>query len=103
MNDEQATSNSISVIVPARNEEATVGQVVERSFRAFHELGREGEVLVVNDGSTDDTGNVLDRLTGTYPTLRVFTHRRNRGMTVAMQRMFSASRCDIVILIPADL
>ena len=46
---------SITVVVPARNEEATVGMVVERSYEAFAELGRSGEVLVVNDGSTDGT------------------------------------------------
>ncbi|MFN3334746.1 MAG: glycosyltransferase, partial [Caldilinea sp.] len=44
---------AISVVVPARNEEATIAAVVERSFQAFAELERSGEVLVVNDGSTD--------------------------------------------------
>lgn len=94
---------AISVVVPARNEEATIAAVVERSFQAFTELGRSGEVLVVNDGSTDRTGAVLNDLQGRFPALRVFTHRRSRGMTAALQRMFSASRGDIVILIPADM
>lgn len=94
---------AISVVVPARNEEATIAAVVERSFQAFVELGRSGEVLVVNDGSTDRTGAVLNDLQGRFPALHVFTHRRSRGMTAALQRMFSASRGDIVILIPADM
>lgn len=94
---------AISVVVPARNEEATIAAVVERSFQAFAQLGRNGEVLVVNDGSTDRTGAVLSELQARYPALRVFTHRRSRGMTAALQRMFSASRGDIVILIPADM
>ena len=54
---DQVALNSISIVVPARNEEATIGEVVERSFRAFAEMGREGEVLVVNDGSTDNTAH----------------------------------------------
>jgi glycosyltransferase involved in cell wall biosynthesis len=95
--------NSISVVVPARNEETTIGEVVERSFRAIHEMSRVGEVLVVNDGSSDGTGLVLARLSEQYPDLRVLTHRRSQGMTSALQQMFLASRCDIVILIPADL
>jgi glycosyltransferase involved in cell wall biosynthesis len=95
--------NSISVIVPARNEEVTIGDVVVRSFRAFAEMEREGEVLVVNDGSTDDTALVLVELSEQYPNLRVMTHRRSQGMTSAMQEMFLASRGDIVILIPADM
>ena len=94
---------SISVVVPARNEEATIAAVVERSFQAFDELGRAGEVLVVNDGSTDATATVLAELQARYPHLRVFTHRRSRGMTAALQRMFTASQGDIVILIPADM
>ena len=94
---------AISVVVPARNEEATIAAVVERSFQAFAELGRSGEVLVVNDGSTDRTGAVLSDLQARFPALRVFTHRRSRGMTAALQRMFSASCGDIVILIPADM
>lgn len=94
---------AISVVVPARNEEATIATVVEHSFQAFAELGLSGEVLVVNDGSTDRTGAVLSALQARFPMLRVFTHRRSRGMTAGLQRMFSASRGDIVILIPADM
>jgi glycosyltransferase involved in cell wall biosynthesis len=99
----QNNLNSISVVIPARNEEATIWQVVERSFRALAELGREGEVLVVNDGSSDGTGAVLADLQQVYPKLRVFTHRRSQGMTAGLQQMFSASHGDIVILIPADM
>lgn len=93
----------ISVVVPARNEEATIAQVVERSFQAFAELGRKGEVLVVNDGSTDSTAVILADLQKFHPNLRVFTHRRSQGMTAGLQKMFSASWGDIVILIPADM
>jgi len=91
------------VVVPARNEEATIAQVVQRSFQAFAELGRAGEVLVVNDGSRDRTGAILAELQTQHPTLRVFTHRRSQGMTAGLQRMFNASRGEIVILIPADM
>ena len=95
--------STISVVVPARNEEATIAAVVERSFAAFAALGRAGEVLVVNDGSTDRTAAILAELGTRYPTLRVFTHRRSRGMTAGLQTMFGASVGDIVILIPADM
>jgi glycosyltransferase involved in cell wall biosynthesis len=93
----------VSVVVPARNEEATIGDVVARSFAAFAELGCVGEVLVVDDGSTDRTGAVLAELAGRYPSLYVFSHRRSQGMTAGLQRMFAASRGEIVILIPADM
>jgi len=93
----------ITVVIPARNEEATIAQVVERSYQAFAEMGRSGEVLVVNDGSRDSTAAVLAGLGERYPSLRVFTHRRSQGMTAALQRMFDESRGEVVILIPADM
>ncbi len=93
----------ISVVVPARNEETTIAQVVERSFQAFANLKCMGEVLVVNDGSTDRTAAILVELQQRYPNLRVFTHRRSQGMTAGLQKMFNASCGEIVILIPADM
>lgn len=93
----------ISVVVPARDEAGTIVQVVERSFAAYAEMGCTGEVLVVNDGSTDATGSLLDDLQRQHPALRVFTNRRSQGMTAGLQRMFNASQGDIVILIPGDM
>ncbi|MBP7963261.1 MAG: glycosyltransferase [Caldilineaceae bacterium] len=93
----------ITVVVPAKDEEATIAQVVERSFLAYAELGCRGEVLVVDDGSRDATPTILAELQRRYPDLVVFTHRRSQGMTAGLQRMFSASRGEIVILIPADM
>lgn len=94
---------TISVVVPAKDEEATIAQVIERSFLAYAELGCRGEVLVVDDGSRDRTPVILAELQHTYPDLVVFTHRRSQGMTAGLQRMFAASRGEIVILIPADM
>jgi len=98
-----AASPTISVVVPARNEEGTIAQVVARSFAVFEELGCWGEVLVVDDGSADGTRRELTALAERYVDLTVYTHRRSLGMTAALRRMFADSRGDIVILIPADM
>jgi glycosyltransferase involved in cell wall biosynthesis len=102
-NTHHATRIKISVVVPARNEERTIAQVVNRSYQAFAELACVGEVLVVNDGSSDGTGAILAELQEQHPTLRIFTHRRSQGMTAGLQTMFNASQGEIVILIPADM
>lgn len=94
---------SISIVIPARNEEDSVAQVIERSLQAIDELQRSGEVLVVNDGSTDGTASVLSEIASRCKRVCVFTHRRGMGMTAALQQMFNASTGDIVILIPADM
>lgn len=103
MSGNEPSPASISVTIPARNEEGTIAQVVERSFAALAQMQRPGEVLVVNDGSTDGTGTILAELQQRYAHLRVFTHRRGQGMTAGLQKMFTASRGDIVILMPADM
>ncbi len=94
---------SISIVVPARNEEGAIADVVKRSFLSFDELNCSGEVLVVNDGSSDETGAVLAGLQEQYDGLTVFTNRRSLGMTAALRTMFDASRGDVVILIPGDM
>lgn len=93
----------VSVVVPARNEEGSIREVVTRAFAAFDELGVTGEVLVVDDGSRDATGAILAELQTVYPRLVVFRRRRSYGMTAALQTMFTASEGDIVILIPGDM
>jgi glycosyltransferase involved in cell wall biosynthesis len=58
-----------------------------------------GEVIVVNDGSTDDT----EALIRSYPTIRVLTHTPNRGKTYALSRGIAAARYDHLMLLDADL
>lgn len=99
----ESSRPSITVVIPAHNEEGTIAQVVERSLLAIDRLNRMGEVLVVDDGSSDGTASILTALTSRYPQLRVFTHKRCQGMTAGLERMFSASSSDIVILMPADM
>lgn len=102
---ESLTEESIrvSVVVPARNEAGTIADVVRRSYDAFDRMGYRGEVLVVNDGSTDETATVLSALQREFESLVVFTNRRSLGMTAALRTMFDASRGDVVTLIPGDM
>ena len=96
----------LSVLVPARNEAGNATELVARVGRAFAALGLaadEGELVFVDDGSTDGTGPLVDGLAGQHSFLHVIHHRRNRGLTAALQTGFRAVRGEYVLFLPADL
>ncbi len=96
----------ISVLVPARNEAENVPELVARVGRAFADLGLApgaGELVFIDDGSTDETGAIAEGLTADFPFLRVIHHRTNRGLTAALRTGFRAVRGEYVLFLPADL
>ena len=94
---------TLSVLIPAYNEADNIQELVERTARAFDELKTPGELIIVDDGSADGTGDAVEALQARYPWLRLIRHRRNRGLTVALQNGFHASRGEFIIFLPADL
>jgi glycosyltransferase involved in cell wall biosynthesis len=83
---------AISVFFPCYNDEATIGQMVEVAVATLARVGvRDAEVIVVNDGSTDGSADVLAKLVAREPLLRVVTHERNRGYGGALLSGFGAS------------
>ena len=97
------TSPEVSVFVPGYNEEGNVELLVEKIDRTFRENKINGELIYVNDGSTDGTAKKLDFLKSNYPFLRVFSHRVNFGLTEAMRTGFPECRGDVVLFLPSDL
>jgi len=77
---------SIALFIPAHNEALNVGEVVAKSFEFFSSRGIvDTTVIVVNDGSIDNTGEVLEDLAQTYP-LKVVTHPVNSGYGRALDQ-----------------
>jgi glycosyltransferase involved in cell wall biosynthesis len=98
--DETAGSfRTLSIIVPVFNERATVAEIVRR-MRAV-ELPVEREIVVVDDGSDDGTGDVLTQLRDS--TVRVVKHTRNRGKGAAIRTGLESSSGDLVLVQDADL
>jgi glycosyltransferase involved in cell wall biosynthesis len=94
---------AVSVLVPAKDEAENLPlfmQLCDETFRARPETY---EVIVIDDGSTDDTAKVLDRLVAEYPFLRVLRHRSQRGIADALRTGFLAARADVLVFFPADL
>lgn len=98
-----ATRPAVSVFVPARNEAENIAPLMEKIERAFRALALEGEVILVDDGSTDATWNQAVAAAERYPFLRLYRHRRSFGLTEAMRTGFRHVRGEVVIFLPADL
>jgi glycosyltransferase involved in cell wall biosynthesis len=83
---------AVSVFFPCYNDETTIAQMVGVAVATLGRVGvQDAEVIVVNDGSTDGSAAVLDKLVAVEPLLRVVTHDRNRGYGGALLSGFAAA------------
>ena len=89
----------VTVIVPAYNEARTIEQVLRR----LTELDFEAEILVVDDGSIDETVEIVSGLESEIPGLRLIIHERNQGKGAAVRTGINASTGDFVMIQDADL
>ena len=94
---------TLSVIAPCFNEARNLPELVARLEGAFDRKGIDGEIVLVDDGSRDDTGAVLDQLLAAHPRLRAVRHARNQGIEAAWRSGVGAARGALVCLIDADL
>lgn len=92
-----------SVIVPAHNEEGALPTLYEAIKVVMDGLDGSWELIVVDDGSTDGTSNVLKNLRDTDDRVKVVTFRRNFGQTAAWSAGFDHASGDYVIVLDADL
>lgn len=93
----------LSVVIPCYNEEESVERLLEEVHAALKPSGLSYEIVLVDDGSKDNTFNILERHAKTDKTLCVVKFRRNFGQTAAMQAGFDHARGDIIATIDADL
>jgi glycosyltransferase involved in cell wall biosynthesis len=93
----------VSIVVPAYNEAENLGPLVAALRAALDGLGSPYEVLVVDDGSTDDSRTVLDALRAAHPCLRVLRFARNAGQSAAFLAGIDAARGEVVVTLDADL
>ena len=89
------TQPSISVVLPAFNEEAVIGATVAAVVEFLQTITSDYEVIVVNDGSRDNTRSVVDVLSVTDPLIRCVSHEQNRGYGAALGTGFEAARRDL--------
>jgi glycosyltransferase involved in cell wall biosynthesis len=93
----------VSIVVPAYNEVENIAPLMEHFSNMFSESRLKGEVILVDDGSTDKTFLKAKECQEKYNFLKVAVHKRNRGLTDALMTGFSKARGRIFVFWPADL
>lgn len=93
---------SLSLVLPAHNEEENIGLVVDQALEVLPLFTDEFEVIVVNDGSRDRTRQILDDLARTHPNVKPVHHEVNRGYGGALVSGFDASSGDFVMFMDSD-
>lgn len=92
---------SLSVVIPAYNEKDTIKNVVKEATEALKNLKIDYEIVLIDDGSTDGTSAIIDKLAGSKG-VRAVHHQKNKGFTGAMRTSFESARKNLVFLAPAD-
>ena len=93
---------SISVFFPCYNDARTIGDLVCEADRLLPQLTADYEIIVVDDGSRDDSAEVLRSLEGRVPRLKVVTHDENRGYGGALRSGFANATKEIVFYTDGD-
>lgn len=89
----------LSVVIPVFNEVSTIEEILRRVESV--DAGLDKEIIVVDDGSTDGTREILKRLAS--PSVKVFSHEKNTGKGGALRTGFAEAGGDIILVQDADL
>jgi len=98
-----ASAPEVSILVPAADEAENLPEFLRQTREVLLPLPYSCEVVVVDDGSTDDTAAVLQRLAAQHAFLRIVTHRARRGIADALKSAADAARGRVFVFYPADL
>jgi len=93
---------SVTIFFPAYNDAATIPSMVISAFLTVQRITDDFEIIVVNDGSSDHTAELLNELQRLYPQVRVITHPQNRGYGAALRTGFSSASKEWVFYTDGD-
>jgi glycosyltransferase involved in cell wall biosynthesis len=93
---------SLTVLVPALNEQDNIVPTLERLGHALQKSVEDYEIIVINDGSTDRTGEVVEKYATEHPSVRILHNQRNMGLGFSYVRGIHEATKDLSVYIPAD-
>lgn len=94
--------STISVVLPAYNEEENVGQAVQSVLEVMNSITPHYEVIVVDDGSRDRTSEVVRELAASHPQVRLIRHEVNQGYGGALTSGFKAATRELIFFTSSD-
>lgn len=93
----------ISVVIPLLNEAESLTELSEWIIRVLENDKKSFEIIFIDDGSTDNSWEIIENLKEKFPQIRGIKFRRNYGKSAALQVGFEACRGDVVFTMDADL
>jgi len=93
---------SISVFFPCYNEQENVRRTVEKALEVLDKLNVDFEVIIVDDGSSDDTSKIADEIAGKNSRVKVVHHQHNLGYGAALQSGFKTATKELVFYTDGD-
>lgn len=94
--------SSLTIIIPAYNEQASLREVVRATVKEVQKVVEEWEILIVDDGSEDDTGRIAGELAAVWSRVGAICHESNRGSGAAIRTGVENASCELVMYLPAD-
>jgi glycosyltransferase involved in cell wall biosynthesis len=93
---------TLSIVVPAYNEEKTLSEIIARVINIKLPENWEKEIIIVNDGSKDNTFSVMKKLADKYPEVKIYNNEKNLGKTQTVKNGLMKTNGDVVVIQDAD-
>ena len=93
---------SVSLIIPAYNDEETVGRLIDDGDALLSQIASDYEIIVVNDGSKDHTLDVIQGRAEVNPHVKVINHPINKGFGYTIRELYLAGTKDFIFSLPGD-
>lgn len=94
--------NSISVVFPAYNEEKNIKIVVLEALKYLETIKEKWEIIIIDDGSSDNTGKIIDKFAQNNRKIKIIHHLKNEGYGKSLKDGFAASSLDFVFFTDSD-
>lgn len=93
---------NITLFFPVYNDAKTVRRVTEKAEKFLKDTADKYEIIIINDGSPDDSGKIADQLAKEYPSVKVIHHPSNKGYGAALKSGFAAANYEIICFTDGD-